>query len=343
VRTHVKFRLLLLAALIGLTPGVVLSQSVHRWLQEAGLSSDDIAKLDSGQPLVWIPKADDPTEVTLLAIVHIGVAAEDIRGMARDVAGLVQRNEQVLQVGAFSDEPTWEDARDLQLPDGDIKDLEKCKVGDCAVRLTASGIESLHANVDWSASDPAGQVNAFMAGWLAAYLRGYKESGTDALAVYADKKETQSVAEGLDILLRKTDLLIEYDGEFYRYVENFPAGEWPDAEHLFYWTVEDLSLKPTVILHHMTIRGGAESPEALMISQQIYASHYIQAGVKAYATLPASDDDPSKGVYVLLTQRLRFDGNVGGIKRKLLEDGTKKAARSQLKSFKAYAEAAASS
>jgi hypothetical protein len=126
-------------------------------------------------------------------------------------------------------------------------------------------------------------------------------------------------------------------------VENYPAGEWPDAEHLFYWTVEDLSLKPTLVLHHMTIRGGVESPDALMVSKQIYASHYIQAGVKAYAALPASDDDPSRGVYVLLTQRLRFDGNVSGIKRKLLEDGTRKAARSQLKSFKAYAEAEAGS
>jgi len=67
----------------------------------------------------------------------------------------------------------------------------------------------------------------------------------------------------------------------------------------------------------------------------------IQAGVKAYSALPASEDDPSRGVYVLLTQRLRFDGNVGGIKRKALEHGTKKAARSQLKSFKAYAESAA--
>jgi len=343
VRTHVKSRLLVLAALIGLTPGVVLSQSVHQWLQEVGLSSDDIAKLDEGQPLVWIPKADDPTEVTLLAIVHIGVTAEDIRGMARDVAGLVRRSEQVLQVGVFSDDPTWEDAATLRLPEGDIKDLKKCKVGDCAVRLTASSIESLHENVIWSASDQANQVNGYLAGWLAAYLREYKESGTDALAVYADKKEMQSVAEGLDILLRKTDLLIEYDREFYRYVENYPAGERPDAEHLFYWTVEDLSLKPTVILHHMTIRGGEKNHEALMVSKQIYASHYIQAGVKAYAALPASDDDPSKGVYVLLTQRLRFDGNVGGIKRKLLEDGTKKAARSQLKSFKAYAEAASGS
>jgi hypothetical protein len=34
---------------------------------------------------------------------------------------------------------------------------------------------------------------------------------------------------------------------------------------------------------------------------------------------------------------------VSGIKRKLLEDGTRKAARSQLKSFKAYAEAEAGS
>jgi len=332
-------RLLLLAGLIAFTPGVLHGQSVQQWLQEAGLSGDEIEKLDNGEPFVWVPKADNPTEVTLLAIVHIRTTAEDIKGIARDVAGLVQRSEHVLQVGSFSEEPTWEDARDLRLPDGDIKDLKKCRVGDCAVRLTARGIESLHENVDWSASDQAAQVNGYMARWLAAYLRDYQERGSAALAVYADHKETQTVAEGLAILLRKTDLLIKYEPEFARYLEEYPAVESQSAENLFYWTVEDLSLKPTVILHHMAIQGG-EEPDALMVSKQIYASHYLQAGVKAYAAMAASDDDPSKGVYVLLTQRLRFDNDVGGIKRRLLENGVKKAATSQLKSFRAYAEAA---
>ncbi len=316
-------------ALLGLTPRAAPAQYVERWLQETGLSEKELAKLDGGEPLVWVPKADDQTEVTLLAVVRIAATAEDIRNMARDVVGLVERNEQVMQVGVFSDDPTWEDARDLGLPDGDVRDLEKCEVGNCAVRLPARGIESLHESVNWSASDQARQVNGFLAGWLAEYLRGYKEGGSDALAVYADKKEAQSVAEGVAVLFRKTDLLVEYDEGFYRYVEQYPAVESDGVENLFYWTVEDLSLKPTVFLNHMSIRGGEDS-DALVVVKQIYASHYIQAGVKAYAVLAASDDDPSQGIYVLLTQRLRFDGKVGGIKRMVLEDGTRKAMRSQL-------------
>ncbi len=65
----------------------------------------------------------------------------------------------------------------------------------------------------------------------------------------------------------------------------------------------------------------------LVVVKQIYASHYIQAGVKVYAVLPVSDTDPSQGVYVMLTQRLRFDGEVKGIKRSALESGTKKGGR----------------
>jgi hypothetical protein len=180
-----------------------------------------------------------------------------------------------------------------------------------------------------------------MAGWLAGYLRGYQESGSEALALYADKTEPHSAAEGLDLLLGKNDLLIEYDEQFFRYAAEYPVGESADAENLFYWTVEDMSLKPTLSLYHMAIRGGSDDHAALMLSKQIYASHYIQAGVTVYAALPASDEDMSKGVYLILTQQLQFDGSVGGVQRRALENGAKKAARSQLEIFKAQAEAGA--
>jgi hypothetical protein len=333
-----------LAALLVLTPkAVVVGQSVRQWLQEAGLSSEEFATLDRGEAVVRIPKGDDPTRLALLAIVHVGVTQEVIRGMAQDVAGMVHRNEQVLQAGAFSDDPSWEDARDLHLPDRDIEDLEKCTVGNCKVKLTAPGIDSLHQSVDWSTADRASQVNRYMAGWLAGYLRGYQESGSEALALYADKTEPHSAAEGLDVLLGKNDLLIEYDEQFFRYAAEYPAGESAGAENLFYWTVEDMSLKPTLSLYHMAIRGGSDDQAALLLSKQIYASHYIQAGVTVYAALPASDEDMSKGVYLILTQQLQFDGSVGGVQRRALENGAKKAARSQLEIFKAHAEAEAGS
>jgi hypothetical protein len=332
-----------MAAILVLTPAVVVAQSVRQWLQEAGLSSKEFATLDRGEAVVRIPKGDDPTRLTLLAIVRVGVTPEVIRHMAQDVAGLAQRSEQVLQAGAFSDDPSWKDARDLHLPDGDIDDLEKCAVGNCKVKLTAGGIDSLQQSVDWSASDRASQVNRYMAGWLAAYLRGYQESGSDALALYADKTEPHSAAEGLDYLLRRNNLLIEYDEQFFRYVAEYPARQSANAVNLFYWTVEDMSLKSTLSLYHMTIRGGSDDHAALMLSKQIYASHYIQAGVTVYAALPASDDDMTNGVYLVLTQQLHFDGSVGGVQRRALENGAKKAARSQLEIFKAHAEAGAGS
>ena len=325
---------LVAAVLLGLTSRAAPAQSVDRWLLETGLSETELAKLDGGEPLVWVPKADDATEVTVLAVVRIETSPTRLTGMARDVLGLAERNDQVMQVGMFSTDPVVADASELRLPDGDAKDLGKCKPGSCNLKFPTEALDAVQGRVDG-----AEQANQFMAEWLASYLSAYQQRGREALAVYAEKKEPQSVAEGLDVLLRKTDLLLEYDEDFYRYVRQYPNDESAGAENLFYWTVEDLSLKPTVFLNHMSIRGG-EGPEMLVVVKQIYASHYMQAGVKVYAALPVSDTDPSQGVYVLLTQRLRFDGEVKGIKRSALESGTKKAANSQLRSFKAYAEAA---
>jgi len=321
--------------LLGLTSRAVPAQSVDRWLQETGLSEKELAKLASGEPLVWIPKADDATEVTLLAVVRIETDPTRLTGMVRDVLGLVERNDQVMQVGIFSADPAAADASSLRLPDGDVKDLGKCRPGSCNLKFPAETLDALQGQ----GVNSAEQANQFMAEWLASYLSAYQQRGREALAVYAEKKEPQSVAEGLDILLRKTDLLLEYDEDFYTYVRQYPNRESAGAENLFYWTVEDLSLKPTVFLNHMSIRGGV-GPDMLVVVKQIYASHYMQAGVKVYAVLPVSDTNPSQGVYVMLTQRLRFDGEVKGIKRSALESGTKKAANAQLRSFKTYAEAA---
>ena len=325
---------IVVGVLLSVTFRVAPAQSVQHWLQETGLSDKELAKLDGGEPLVWVPKADDATEVTLLAVVRIETDPTRLTGMVRDVLGLVERNDQVMQVGMFSADPAAGDASSLRLPDGDVKDLGKCKLGSCNLKFPAEALDAMQGQVDG-----AEQANHFMADWLASYLSAYQQRGREALAVYAEKKEPQSVAEGLDILLRETDLLLEYDEDFYRYVRQYPNDESAGAENLFYWTVEDLSLKPTVFLNHMSIRGGVGA-DRLVVVKQIYASHYIQAGVKVYAVLPVSDTDPSQGVYVLLTQRLRFDGEVKGIKRSALESGTKKAANSQLKSFKAHAEAA---
>lgn len=325
---------IVVGVLLGSTSRAAPAQSVQRWLEETGLSEKELAKLDGGEPLVWVPKADDATEVTLLAVVRIETGPTRLTGMVRDVLGLVERNDQVMQVGMFSVDPVAADASKIRLPDGDVKDLGKCEPGSCNLKFPAEALDAVQGRVDG-----AEQANRFMAEWLASYLSEYQQRGPEALAVYAEKKEPQSVAEGLDVLLRKTDLLLEYDEDFYRYVSQYPNDESAGAENLFYWTVEDLSLKPTVFLNHMSIRGG-EGPDMLVVVKQIYASHYIQAGVKVYAVLPVSDTDPSQGVYVMLTQRLRFDGEVKGIKRSALESGTKKAANSQLKSFKVYAEAA---
>lgn len=327
--------LIIACVLLGLTTRPAPAQSVQQWLQEVGLSDKDLSKLDAGEPLVWVPKADDATEVTLLAVVRIAATQAKLKGMLEDVTGLVERSEQVMQVGMFPGAPVAAHAGSLTLPDGDVKDLGKCKVADCNLKFPAEALDAMQGRVDG-----AEQANSFMAEWLASYLAAYQQRGRDALAVYAEKKEPQSVAEGLDVLLRKTDLLVEFDEEFYRYLRQYPSAELAGTENLFYWTVEDLSLKPTVFLNHMSIRG-SEGPDMLVVVKQIYASHYMQAGVKAYAVLPASDTDPSQGVYMLLTQRLRFDGEVKGIKRTALESGSKKAATAQLKNFKAYAESAA--
>ncbi len=64
----------------------------------------------------------------------------------------------------ISTPPVLEDFADVRLSEEDLKDLRKCRLGDCVVKLDEQAIQAMREKVDWKAPTRPGPVKS---GWVA--------------------------------------------------------------------------------------------------------------------------------------------------------------------------------
>ncbi len=310
---------------------------VHDLLKErVGLSDSDIRDLDAGMAMVELPDVGDNREVAVFSIIRVEVPSEFAIDRLRNIEAVLAGGEVAVQMGRFSEEPVAADMTGFELPRNDIRALRECRQGKCDVKLPAEVMRQLQSEVDWMAVDAEAQANRAMANWLIDYLQEYDSRGDAALATYEDKKEPLSVAEGFDILLGESPLILNRRPELVTYLERFPQLNLDGAEDMYYWSVEDFGLKPVTHLYHSTMYRptGSVLYDAVLARKQIYASHYFQAAVCFVSIAPVPDQEREVGVYVTLFVRQRFDGKVGGIQRATLERGLRNSTRSQLEDVK---------
>ncbi len=328
-------RILILLTLAALAPVEGRAQvDVPRFLSErAGFSSKDLEKLAEGQAVIKVPKPEDNVEVQVFGVVIVNAPAEFLIQGFRDFNAPVSDASTIMQMGRLSSPPTQQDFSRLEIPKDDVEALRKCQVGKCDVKLPAGAIERFLGDVDWSASDYSRQVHALFAQLLVGYAQAYMSEGSAALATYDDKSEPLSVAEGFRRLLTESSHFVTYDAAFRRYLDRYPNEQLPGVEDVFYWSVEDFSLKPVIAINHMAIRAEPETTgiDAIIATKKLYSSHYFQAALDLVFVIKVLDREE---VYLLWVLRQRFDGKVSGIKRIMLERGLRDHIAEMLNSLK---------
>ena len=309
------------------------AQEVRAVLTERlGFSESDLRDLDGGRPVVRVPSAEDNREVAVFGIVRAEVPAAFAIERMRHIEAVLAGGDMTLQVGRFGEPASLDDMAGFALPRDDVRALRECRPGACDVKLPADVMQQVQSAVNWSAGDAEAQANRAMASWLIDYLGDYRQGGDAALATYDDKSEPLSVAEGFDLLLRASPLMLSYRPELRDYLDRYPDGSLNGADDYYYWSVEDFGLKPVTHLYHSTLYVPVDHAvsDAILTRKQIYASHYFQAAVSFMAVAPIQDSDPNVGIYLVLLIRQRFDGKVGGIKRMTLERRLRDNTTSQL-------------
>jgi len=310
-----------LASTLALLEGASPQDAAHAFLTTTfGLSPAEIGRLDAGHVLTRTLAAGHSREVGTLGIVRIATTPETYVERVSDIVSF-KRTEDVLQIGTFSDPPLVDDLATLIIPEDDIRRLQKCRVGDCGVRLSAEAIRQLAASVDWKAADAAAQAGRALRELLVQLVARYRENGTTALMTYADGERHLEPGAELAGLIAADEPAWRHLPDLRRHVLAYPHAGIPATE-VVYWSKERVSKRPVVSITHLSIvRQAADGPVRYAISsRQVYAMHYFDASLGLTLLVPAQPSS-SPATYVVYLNRSRidlFDGMFGRVARRIV-------------------------
>jgi hypothetical protein len=295
----------------GISANTVLAEQtvdVRTFLKdEIGLSQKDLKKLEQGQVITIRTDTDTKVELALFSIARIDVPkAFFVRHYEEN--GMNIETAAAEAGGLLHNPPQPDDIKSFELPPGDLKELSKCQVGKCHVKMPAASIEALR---QFDPSDPEyqEQINRAARQAMLDYVNAYLQGGDVTLAEYHDKQKPTKVAEQFRKLLKDSPLYT-YVPELQTYLQKFPCGELSNTKNVLYWMQENFGGKakrPIISINHVVFyRPNIVGFQGIIASKQLYATHYYEAalGLTIMADLPGKD---ASGFYLIHSNRAMID------------------------------------
>jgi hypothetical protein len=268
-------------------------------LDKNTFAESELTALDQGETVVKLLPAQNKREIAMSGMVRLQVPAQMFLDSFRDNM-TSKNNPAILEIGSFKDSPSLEDFQGLTIEERDIDDLRQCVRGDCQVKLSALMIERLQREVDWNAPDYRTQVTQLLKQMLVDYVHDYLARGNAALIAYDDKPGTVLAASSYDPLAGTKQV-----------GKNSSTSELALVQNALVWSKIKFGLKPVIAINHIMIykRAAQVGAEILVVSKQIYASHYFDASLALTAFLNVSAPTPKS--YLFYENRSRVDGLEG--------------------------------
>lgn len=267
----------------------------------AAISDREWAAIEHGAPVVRTLSTNS-REVAVAGAVRINADRARLIARLRSIDTL-KRSAVVLDAATFSAQPGAADLARLSLEEHSL-DLRDCRPGDCRVRLTAEDIARFHRDVNWNAPDWRARSADVWRHVLAAHAAAYQKHGRSALPTYTNKTDSLSVSSELDILLSHYSFLRAWSPSFLRYMQGFGPGVPAGAASTLYWSKEDFGIRPIVRISHQVIQPAAHGNDpALVVTNQVYADHYLDAALTVTMAVAAGDD--SGAFYMISVNRAR--------------------------------------
>lgn len=279
------------------------------WIE---LEADDLRNLYAGRIVAkMLPARDSEIAVFLAAATDVDPA--DFIGAVRDPQRL-WTSQQVPHVRRFSSPPRLKDLDALQFRESDVRAIRRCRPGNCDVKLTATEMRRLQA-----ADSIQREFRRVVFDRVIEYIeRGFRS--TSDFHDHEEQVDPLTVASGL---LLRSPWLMEGAPRIGAYIEDFPNRTLPGGDSFLYWLETQYTPKPTVqVVHvfiHRRVPTSAAMPEVLVVSRQVYASHYLNGSLSL--TVLVGDRGGSRR-YLAYATRARIDGLQGwlsGLRRLLIE------------------------
>ena len=252
------------------------------------LTADERKRLTGGAPVTKLLDVDGSKEVAVFGAVWINAPIRRYVEAVKDIENF-EKGGGFKLTKRISTPPRLEDFAALRLPEEDVEDLRRCRVGDCEVKLSAEAIQRFRGEVNWRAPSARAGADALMRRLALEYVTGYLEGGNARLAVYRDNQRPTFVAEEFRAMIDRMPELTTLIPEIRRYLLEDPEMSLPNSTSFLYWQETEFGLKPTIRINHLTIREGLD--DTIVASKMLYASHYFWTGLELRVLMP----DPSRG------------------------------------------------
>jgi len=264
-----------------------------------GFSATDLAQVRAGQTVTKTAPIEGP-ELAVFGAVRIPDDKERLVRWIRDIEGFRKAADvgvsRKLQVP-----PAINDFGDLSLNADELAALQKCKPGDCGLRLGDRGIARFQTDVDWSAADAGRRANLVARQLLLSYTEAYLRGGDGALGAAHDEREPRRVADDFHALLQNATNLNALASPLATYLERYPAAPSVPIEGFLYWAKGGVGPEPSITLHHLVIQRDQGSG-IFIADKQLYASRYVDASLLMLWLAPPPD---GRGYYLLAGLRAR--------------------------------------
>lgn len=296
-------------------------------LREVGFSSRDFDALARGEAISRLVETGDP-DITGAA------AAVKINGRPEHLAEFWKRIEQsesgakVTALGRFSKPPVLTDMRTLALSDEDLADLPLCRVGACQVNLSADAIDRFAREVNWDTSGADARAEQLTRQTLLDLLVRYQKGGNEAMVVYADGAEPMPSREHSLRLFELAVSLTRRLPPLATYFYYLPKAPLPaGAEEIYFWSQASFGLKPVTRVNHVVIAEVPKDQGFVMVSRQLYASHYFRDALEVRLVVPDTNG------YYLACMNRAFSDSLRGITGTLIGGPVRSAIKSGMEDY----------
>ena len=270
------------------------------------LTAAERRRLFRGEVVTRLLDADESKEVAILGAVWINAPMQRYIAAVKNIESF-ERGGGFKITKRLSTPPHVLDFGALNVSDDDMRDLRRCRVGDCKLKVASSALIRFHSEINWNTPNAPVAAQEWIRRLAFEYVTSYLKGGDAELAVYRDGARPTFVAQEFRAMTDAMPELTTYMPNLRRYLLEFPKVTLPEVSSFLYWQETDFGLKPVIRLNHVVVRETAE--DAVVISKMLYASHYFWTGIEIRALVP----DPARGngFWFATVNRSRSDGLSG--------------------------------
>ena len=283
------------------------------------VSEADRARLDRDDVLArTLPGRDG--QLAVFVATRLDAPPDALVAWTRAIAEL-KRSRFVLAVGRFSDPPALSDLDDLMLDDRDLDAIRRCVPGDCGLKLSAPDIESLTGAVAAAGAEWRDAAQREFRRLLVERVRLYAAGGLAALPPAAHRRQPRRIDDALSAIVTQSPYLTRL-ANVTAWLQEYPHAD-SAVESFFYWSKEYYGEgKPVISLTHAGIvrpESDHRLPAVLVAGKQIFATHYVEAGLGLTMVLRDAANGEPYLVYLNRTELDLLKGFFGGFARGVLE------------------------